>query len=121
MYSIGSVPPENGDALTWLNSAITEPMPFSYTIEPIYKVLAIHFESEHHDVVIKMKDVLSNYCQYLLKRGEIADCNGPKKDREIKRTNSCKFCDSCGNGYDDEHGVLGHDVSVWRNFFNQFG
>lgn len=124
-FTIGSKPPSDGKAETWVNQAIEEPMPIKYRLKPVSSLFdAPSAGVLRNDVLTikeNMKKALKAYCHSLQKQGSVVSCKGlPDDPKAPVIHNSCRFCaQRCGGYYPVDGGAISQDAA-WEGWFQSY-
>jgi len=113
MSTIGSRPPSGGTSTDWATQTFEDPTPIYYTVKNISDLFdEKYFQNDTPAVSLEklkanMNTALLNYCQYLIKTGDIKDCNPPPPDPQPPQLyNACILCaDNCGGNFPVDNGV----------------
>ena len=130
-FSLGKQFPSDGKPETWANDSLNDPMPISYKLlsiayifknSNIFKLLPQG--KDYNKIYDNMKKAYGDYCQTLKSAGQLSSCEVPEDDKplpKIELTGSCRFCSTCGNGFEQESGSLAFDSPSWWDFFWGYG
>lgn len=114
--SVGSLPPKDGDQLSWAQQTYTSPMPIKYSLDSISNLFTNHFLPSINDIDslrANMENALKDYCGYLKLLGIIETCS----EDGTSVAGSCRLCaGGCGGDFPLDGGAMSKDQS-WPNFF----
>lgn len=80
LFVTGSQFPADGQAVTWANSAITEPGALTFQLISLDEVLTADLfanASFFAAVQAALREALTDYCSVMVKRGALKNCNAP--------------------------------------------
>jgi len=130
IHCIGSDPPKDGDANSWANQVVREPMPVKYVLMPIYELIDMEnlYLTEADSRVKKVQDnvrkALDQYCTNLKKQDPSLTCNSPpiEKQQAMKFKNNCALCArKCGGDYSVESGIMALNMKGNSGSFQTYG
>ena len=111
---VGTKPVKEHGPIEWAQQAVLEPMPIRYSIRKISELLDERFfrgrviKKNLNKLQAAMEIGLKEYCESLVKKGIMLDCDNPQPDPPFPKVmNSCRHCtEACGKDFPIVSGAM---------------